>query len=349
MAQKKTRVLIVDDSLFMRQFISSNISKDAGIEVVGEACDPYQARDKILELKPDVMTLDVDMPKMNGLEFLRKLMPQYPLPVLVVSSAPHLILDAMQAGAVDFVSKPVTMEEGDRNAFISELVIKIKIASISKVGQFKRKKNLEGLTGRSSGTAVNESLLVAIGASTGGTEATASILNSLKSFSAGIVVVQHMPPVFTRMYAERLNNSCALEVKEAEDGDYVLPGRVLIAPGEYHMEVVRAAKGYRVKCFKGEKVSGHCPSVDVLFESVAKTAGGNALGIILTGMGSDGAKGLLSMRKKGAYTIGQNKESCVVYGMPMVANNVGAVQEELPLSEISSRMCRWHDEMTGGK
>ncbi len=349
MAQKKTRVLIVDDSLFMRQFISSSISKDAGIEVVGEAGDPYQARDKILELKPDVMTLDVDMPKMNGLEFLKKLMPQYPLPVLVVSSTPNMILDAMQAGAVDFVSKPVTMEEGDRNAFISELVIKIKIASISRVGQFKRKKGLEGIVGRSSGTAVNESLLVAIGASTGGTEATAGILNSLKSFSAGIVVVQHMPPVFTRMYAERLNNSCALEVKEAEDGDYVLPGRVLIAPGEFQMEVVRSAKGYRVKCYKGEKVSGHCPSVDVLFESVAKAAGPNALGIILTGMGSDGAKGLLSMRKKGAFTIGQNKESCVVYGMPMVANNVGAVQEELPLSEISSRMCRWHDEMTGGK
>ncbi len=349
MALKKTRVLIVDDSLFMRQFISTSISKDAGIEVVGEAANPFEARDKILELKPDVMTLDVDMPKMNGLEFLKKLMPQYPLPVLVVSSTPTMVLDAMQAGAVDFVAKPVTMDEGDRNAFISELVIKIKIASISKVGQFKRKKNLAALTERSSGTAVNESLLVAIGASTGGTEATATILNSLKSFSAGIVVVQHMPPVFTRMYAERLNNTCALEVKEAEDGDVVLPGRVLIAPGDFQMEVERSAKGYRIKSYKGEKVSGHCPSVDVLFESVAKAAGANALGIILTGMGSDGAKGLLSMRKRGAFTIGQNKETCVVYGMPMVANNVGAVQEELPLSEISSRMCRWHDEMTGGK
>ncbi len=349
MALKKTRVLIVDDSLFMRQFISTSISRDAGIEVVGEAANPFEARDKILELKPDVMTLDVDMPKMNGLEFLKKLMPQYPLPVLVVSSTPTMVLDAMQAGAVDFVAKPVTMDESDRNAFISELVIKIKIASISKVGQFKRKKNLAGLAERSSGTAVNESLLVAIGASTGGTEATATILNSLKSFSAGIVVVQHMPPVFTRMYAERLNNTCALEVKEAEDGDIVLPGRVLIAPGDFQMEVERSAKGYRIKSYKGEKVSGHCPSVDVLFESVAKAAGANSLGIILTGMGSDGAKGLLSMRKKGAFTIGQNKETCVVYGMPMVANNVGAVQEELPLSEISSRMCRWHDEMTGGK
>ncbi|HWR21898.1 MAG TPA: chemotaxis response regulator protein-glutamate methylesterase [Feifaniaceae bacterium] len=349
MALKKTRVLIVDDSLFMRQFISASISKDAGIEVVGEAANPFEARDKILELKPDVMTLDVDMPKMNGLEFLRKLMPQYPLPVLVVSSTPTVVLDAMQAGAVDFVAKPAAMEEGDAGAFIAELVIKIKIASISKVGQFKRKAGLAELVERSSGAAVNESLLVAIGASTGGTEATANILNSLKSFSAGVVVVQHMPPVFTKMYAERLNNTCALEVKEAEDGDIVLPGRVLIAPGDFQMEVERSGKGYRVKCFKGEKVSGHCPSVDVLFESAAKAAGANALGIILTGMGSDGAKGLLSMRKKGAFTIGQNKETCVVYGMPMVANNVGAVQAELPLSEISSRMCRWHDEMTGGK
>lgn len=349
MASKKTRVLIVDDSLFMRQFMSASISKDAGIEVVGEASDPYQARDKILALKPDVMTLDVDMPKMNGLEFLKKLMPQYPLPVIVVSSTPNVVLDSMQAGAVDFVAKPLTMEEGERNAFIAELVIKIKIASISKVGQFKHRKKVEEIGQRSSGTAVNESLLVAIGASTGGTEATANILNSIKSFSAGIVVVQHMPPVFTRMYAERLNNSCALGVKEAADGDLVLPGRVLIAPGEFQMEVERSAKGYRVKCYKGEKVSGHCPSVDVLFHSVAKTAGPNALGIILTGMGSDGAKGLLAMRSKGAFTIGQNKETCVVYGMPMVANSVGAVQQELPLSEISARMCRWHDEMTGGK
>lgn len=343
MVTKKTRVLIVDDSLFMRQFISNSVAKDPGIEVVGTASDPYDARDKILELNPDVMTLDAEMPKMNGIEFLKKLMPQYPLPVLVVSSAANIVFDAMQAGAVDFVNKPSSMNENEQNAFISELIIKIKIASIAKVGRHKHRV-LRSETTKSVDAGNAERLIAAIGASTGGTEATADILMNLKSCSLGIVVVQHMPPVFTRLYAERLNNSCMMEVKEAVDGDVVTPGRVLIAPGDYHMEVEKCGSGYRVKCFKGEKVSGHCPSVDVLFESVAKAAGANALGIILTGMGSDGANGLLSMRKNGAATIGQNKETCVVYGMPMVANKIGAVQIEAPLAEMPARMCHWYNE-----
>ncbi len=343
MVTKKTRVLIVDDSLFMRQFISNAVSMDPGIEVVGTAGDPYDARDKILELNPDVMTLDVEMPKMNGIEFLKKLMPQYPLPVLVVSSAANIVFDAMQAGAVDFVNKPSTMNENERNTFISELIIKIKIASIAKVGRHKHSAHRSETT-KSADAGNAERLIAAIGASTGGTEATADILMNLKNCTLGIVVVQHMPPVFTRLYAERLNNSCMMEVKEAVDGDAVTPGRVLIAPGDYHMQVEKYGSGYRVKCFKGEKVSGHCPSVDVLFESVAKAAGANAMGIILTGMGSDGANGLLSMRKKGAATIGQNKETCVVYGMPMVANKIGAVQIETPLTEIPARMCQWYNE-----
>lgn len=338
MGTKKIRVLVVDDSMFVRKFISTELSKDSGIEVVGTASDPFDAKDKIIALNPEVMTLDVEMPRMNGIEFLNRLMPQHPLPVVVVSSVSTKVFDAMQAGAVDFVCKASLEDENARKSFISELIVKIKVASIAKVGQHKnkvfkisdsKKENCDSCS------------IIALGASTGGTEATAAILMELKNNLPGIVIVQHMPPVFTKLYADRLNNTCSMEVKEATDGDLILPGRALIAPGEYHMQVEKYADGFRVRCNKGEKVSGHCPSVDVLFDSVAKAAGSKALGIILTGMGSDGAKGLLSMRQKGAVTIGQNKESCIVYGMPMVANDIGAVMHELPLADIAARINQW--------
>lgn len=343
MALKKIRVLIVDDSLFMREFIASTISKDESIEVVGKAADPYDARDKIVELSPDVMTLDVEMPKMNGIEFLKKLMPQYPLPVLVVSAVSDAVFDALDAGAVDFVNKTNISSESGRKTFISELIIKIKIASIAKVGQHKHSP-MRQESGKKADKKGRENCIIAIGASTGGTEATYDIFKNLSNDLPGIVIVQHMPPVFTKMYSERLNNTCRLEVKEAQDGDAVVPGRALVAPGDYHMQVQKQGSAFKVKCQKGEKVSGHCPSVDVLFESVAKAAGSNALGVILTGMGSDGAKGLLAMRNRGAMTIGQSKETCVVYGMPMVANNMGAVVTEAPLNEIHKKIYQWHNE-----
>jgi two-component system chemotaxis response regulator CheB len=347
MAMKKIKVLIVDDSKFMREFIASAISKDSGIEVVGKASDPYDARDKILEFNPDVMTLDVEMPKMNGIEFLRKLMPQYPLPVLVVSSVSDSVFDALDAGAVDFVNKSNISSETGKQSFISELIVKIKIASIAKVGQFKHSP-LRADAEKKPLKKGKEDFIIAIGASTGGTEATYAILKDLGSDLPGIVVVQHMPPVFTRLYAERLNNSCRMEVKEAVDGDAVLPGRVLIAPGDFQMQVQKKDGRYKVKVAKGEKVSGHCPSVDVLFDSVAKAAGNNAMGVILTGMGSDGANGLLAMRNKGAETVGQNMETCVVYGMPMVAKNIGAVARELPLNEIYKKIYQWYNEKLPG-
>lgn len=343
MAKKTIRVLVVDDSYFIRKFLSDAISKDPGLEVVGTAADPYEARDKILELKPDVMTLDVDMPRMNGITFLKQLMPQYPMPVLVVSAASNLVFDAMQAGAVDFLSKSNINDEAGRESFISELIVKIKIASIAKVGKHK--------TTASPAPSVRQdqddnNYIIALGASTGGTEATYSILKDLQRDLPGIVMVQHMPPVFTKLYAERLNNTCPLEVKEAEDGDDVLPGRALLAPGDFQMEVVkRAGGGYKVRVFKGEKVSGHCPSVDVLFSSVAKVVGPKALGILLTGMGADGAKGMLEMKERGATNIGQNKETSVVYGMPMVAKNLGAVTYELPLDQIAKKVYSWHTSM----
>ena len=346
MVAKKTRVLIVDDSLFMRRFMRDVLEKDGGIEVVGLAADHEEAFDALLKLRPDVMTLDVEMPKMNGIEFLKMLMPQHPLPVLVVSSAPNVVLDAMQAGAVDFVAKPRAMSENERNAFVSELLIKIKIASIARVGKFKSRPESPRPVVQSSpsvsvlpGASCNR--IIAIGASTGGTEAIAELLTALKSVQAGIVIVQHMPPVFTRMYAERMNGACALEVREACDGYALAPGRALIAPGGLQMELEKFGDGYRVRCYEGEKVSGHCPSVNVLFRSVAKAAGAQAMGVILTGMGGDGAEGLLAMRQAGAYTVGQNKESCVVYGMPSVAYNLGAVVKELPLPEIPQSIQRW--------
>jgi len=337
---KRIRVLVVDDSLFMREFIASELSKDSGLLVVGKAADPFEASDRIMELNPDVMTLDIQMPRMNGIEFLRKLMPQYPLPVVVVSSVSSNVFDALNAGAVDFITKTALKTEADKRQFISELVVKIKIASIAKVGQHKHAGVKDQIAKKTAGGRGNN-CLIAIGASTGGTEATAQILKELGNDLPGIVIVQHMPPVFTRLYSERLNETCAMAVKEAADRDEIVPGRALIAPGGLHMTVNRRDSGMIVECRPGDKVNGHCPSVDVLFESVAKMKGVNALGIILTGMGSDGAKGLLSMRNAGAETIGQDQKTCVVYGMPAVAMNIGAVQFQMPLGDIPRRIYDW--------
>jgi two-component system chemotaxis response regulator CheB len=290
-----------------------------------------------LELKPDVVTLDVEMPKMDGIAFLKKLMPQYPLPVIVVSSSSENVLNSLNAGAVDFVTKPDSGRSGSLPAFINELIVKIKIASTAKVGSFK--KDYQPVKFVSDKGTDMRDMVVAIGASTGGTEALYSIITTLPRDMPGILVVQHMPPVFTRLYAERLNNSCPLEVKEAEDGDLLKPGRVIIAAGEHHLQLKKGSSGYYVKSQPGEKVSGHCPSVDVLFDSVAQVAGAHAIGVILTGMGSDGAKGLLNMKKAGAWTIGQDETTSTVYGMPMVAYNIGAVMKQLPLGKIAQEIC----------
>ncbi len=330
--RRKIKVLIVDDSLVFRETLKRGISLDAAIDVVATASDPYLARDKIIEFEPDVMTLDVEMPKMNGIEFLKKLMPQYPIPVVVVSAVSENVFDALNAGAVDFVTKPGAGTKQGMESLINELIIKIKIASTAKVGHWKGEFSAGSRIGIINNRAARN--IIAIGASTGGTEAIFSIIKKFPGNIPGTVVVQHMPPLFTAMYADRLNNSCMVEVKEAQTGDKVLPGRVLIAPGDYHMRVKKSGALYTVECFKGEKVSGHCPSIDVLFESVAKVAGKNALGVILTGMGSDGAKGLLEMKRNGARTIGQDKHSSVVYGMPKVAYEIGAVEKQASLDSI---------------
>jgi len=333
---RQIRVLIVEDSLVFRELLVQNLNADPAIEVVATAKDPFEARDAILKYHPDVMTLDVELPKMDGIEFLRKLMPQYPLPVVVISSLSERVFDALNAGAVDFVAKPTGANRMQMEAFMkNELVVKIKIASVAKVGRFK-KVSIED-SGRHLSEGAGE-MVVAIGASTGGTEAISTVIKSFGPDIPGVVVVQHMPPGFTEMYAQRLNNQCRVRVKEAKTGDRVVPGQVLIAPGgDAHMRLVKVNGVYQVVIKPGPKVNGHCPSVDVLFESVAEVAGDKALGIILTGMGGDGAKGLLAMRKKGARTIGQDESTCVVYGMPKVAYDIGAVEYQDKLPDIAGR------------
>lgn len=332
MTGKKIRVLVVDDSLIFREVIARGISCDSTIEVVGKAVDPFDARDKILQLKPDVMTCDVEMPKMNGIEFIRRLLPQYPLPIIVVSSVSEAVFDAMNAGALDFVTKPDVRSTKSVENFINDMIAKIKIAAHAnaKITQPKPSQSRsEAVENR-----LDPNRIIAIGASTGGTEAIFSLLKHLPANIPGIIIVQHIPPVFSRMFAERLNNQTQLQCKEAQTGDYVEQGKVIIAPGDQHIRIRKVGDRFRVEVFQGDKLNGHCPSVDVLFESVAKAAGSKAIGIILTGMGYDGAKGLLSMRRKGARTIGQDEQSSVVYGMPKAAFEIGAVEMQTSLLSI---------------
>ncbi len=324
------RVLIVDDSDFFCSLLEKGLSA-AGFDVVGKAQNPYEARDKILELEPDVLTLDIEMPRMDGIKFLKRLIPQYPIPVVVVSSEKVTLRSVLDAGGADFLAKPA---KGENSAqFISKLVQKLIRASKKQIVAPGGSAVLPVPTSRRHN-------LIAIGASTGGTDAIEAVVKRLPAQVPPIVIVQHMPPGFTYMYAERLNKSCTVEVHEAKDGDKLRDGLCLIAPGDKQMRLKKTGMGYFVECAPGEKVSGHCPSVDVLFESVAKVAGANALGVILTGMGADGACGMKLMRDSGAYTIGQDEESCVVYGMPMEAYKLGAVCEQQPLLEISAAILR---------
>ena len=332
---KKIRVMIVDDSMLARRIIHDGLRRYQNIEVVGEAVNARDARAKIPILKPDVITSDVEMPGMNGIDFVKSILPEYPIPIILVSSLDLRVFDALAVGAVDFVRKPDGINGKER--FIRSLANKIVIASCSRV----RKRPV---TVRSSVSPVsnltftsqfNNQIIIALGASTGGTEATLDVLKRLPVNTPGIVIVQHMPVGFTKMYADRLDKSCDLNVKEAKTGDVIKTGQVLIAPGDKHMTVVKTGTNYTVNCQEGSKVSGHCPSVDVLFKSMAENVRCHMVGIIMTGMGSDGANGLLQMKQKGAFTIGQDKDSCVVYGMPMVAQKIGAVTVQASCENIA--------------
>lgn len=333
---RQIKVVVVEDSLLFRKLLVNSLEVDPNIKVVAQVTDPYEARDAIIQYKPDVMTLDLELPRMNGIEFLRKLMPQYPLPVVVISSLSNKVFDALEAGAVDFVSKPSGTDKLGLERFLKqELVTKIKIASTAKVGKYKAAGVQDSFINAASSVSDR---IIAIGASTGGTEAIFEVVKLFRRDIPGVVIVQHMPPGFTKMYADRLNNQCEVAVKEAKTGDCVLPGQVLIAPGDKHMRLIRVNGMYQVECKAGPNVNGHCPAVDVLFDSVSRIAGKKAIGVILTGMGGDGAKGLLEMRNAGAQTIGEDEASCVVYGMPKVAYDIGAVQYQLPLMAITDKI-----------
>ncbi|MGD0621682.1 MAG: chemotaxis response regulator protein-glutamate methylesterase [Thermacetogeniaceae bacterium] len=340
MQLNKIKVLVVDDSALVREILSRGLALDPAIEVVGTAADPYSARDKIVQLKPDVLTLDVEMPRMDGVEFLRRLMPQYPMPVVVVSALTKkgaaVTLDALEAGAVEVVAKPSVNVARGLNEMLSDLRSKVKIAAATNVSAWRAMQTSAVQPLKVNSQALRESTdkVIAIGASTGGTEAIRRILRSFPSATPGVVVVQHMPAGFTKHFADNLNDICAMEVLEAKTGDRVLPGRVLIAPGGLQMTVARSGGIYLVSCEPGENVCGHCPSVEVLFESVARCVGANAIGVMLTGMGSDGADGMVAMRKAGARTIAQDEATSVVFGMPKVAYERGGAERLLPLNAI---------------
>jgi two-component system chemotaxis response regulator CheB len=340
-SRRRIKVLLVDDSAIVRKVLSQELSKDPDIEVVGAAPDPFVARDMILSLKPDVLTLDIEMPRMDGLTFLRRLMRFYPIPVVIVSSLSpaggDVALEAIDIGAVEVLCKPgASYAVGDMGV---ELRDKVKAAAQSRVRSAAERPVPAAVPphGRLSLLRTTHSV-VAIGASTGGTQALQSVLSTLPANSPGIVIVQHMPEHFTRSFAERLNSLCAIQVKEAEDGDTVVPGRALIAPGNFHMELDRSGAVYKVKVRRGELVSRHRPSVNVLFRSVARYAGRNAVGAILTGMGNDGAEGMKEMRDQGAATIAQDEASCVVFGMPKEAIAMGGAEHVLPLDAIPAKI-----------
>ena len=339
---KDIKVLVVDDSAIVRKIFTEELSRERGIAVIGTAPDPYVARDKIVKLNPDVVTLDIEMPRMDGITFLKKLMRYYPLPVIIVSSLTakggKLALEAIESGAVEVLSKPGTAYSvGDMK---QQLADKIRAAARARVSQRKDESSPERAPVRLGSRSLQETTnkVIAIGASTGGTEALKEVLTRFPPTIPGVVVVQHMPPNFTTAFAERLNNQCSIAVKEAEDGDSVLPGRALIAPGNYHMLLKRSGARYYVSVKTGPMVHHQRPSVDVLFNSSAQYAGANAIGVILTGMGADGAQGLLQMRQAGARTIGQDEASCVVYGMPKEAAKAGAVEKVAPLQHVAQQV-----------
>jgi two-component system chemotaxis response regulator CheB len=331
------RVLIVDDSALVRALLTAIVREQPDMEIVGAARDPIAARALVRETNPDVITLDVEMPRMNGLEFLARLMQLRPTPVLMISSlterGAEVTMRALELGAVDFVAKPRVGIAGGLTQSAEEIVSKIRMAARARVRRALPGARVPpalpaaGITGTEK--------LVFIGASTGGTEAIRDLLMSFPPDYPGTLVTLHMPPGFTQRYAERLDKSCRITVREAKDGEPVLPGHAYVAPGDHHLRIARSGSDYLLRVSQDEPVNRHRPSVDVLFGSAARLAGPNAIGVLLTGMGKDGARALLEMRQAGAWTIAQDEASCVVFGMPREAIALGAAHEVLPLERIA--------------
>ncbi len=366
--RKPIKVLVIDDSLVFRESLRRVLDQDPALEVVGVAADVFQANELIETLQPDVLTLDIEMPRMNGIEFLKRLMAQCPLPVIVISSVSQRAFDAIREGAVDFISKPAT-GSGGLASLARELILKVKIASTAKIGPARRQdcprispatdaKTEETLSKLRPGflDPVQHKLkeerpveLIVMGASTGGTEAISKILCQLPGDLPPILIVQHMMPLFTKLFAERLDKSCRLAVSEAVDGLMLRRGSVILAAGEHHLSIMRNGRDLVVSSQKGERVNGHCPAVDVLFESASRLRNIPLLAVLLTGMGYDGAKGMLALKKQGAITIGQDEDSCVVYGMPKVAFDLGGVDLQVPLDQMAPLILACTKSLTPGR
>jgi two-component system chemotaxis response regulator CheB len=346
---KKIRVLIVDDSSIIRSLLTKLLSADPEIEVVGTAPDPYVAREKLVALKPDVMTLDVEMPKMDGITFLSKVMQHFPTRTIILSSlsthGSETALRALELGAIDVMAKPAIDVKQSMHEMGLDIVARVKAAASARFRTSLGSSAIKNLQrpapisrGGNDALAKTTHQILAIASSTGGTEALKEILPYLPSDLPGTVIVQHMPPVFTKTYADHLQRLCPFEVKEAVDGDRVLPGRVLIAPGNFHMELGKSGAYYHVKLHQEPLLHGVRPAADYLMKSVAKYAGNNAIGLILTGMGKDGAEGLRVMREAGSFNIAQSEDTCVVYGMPKVAVDCGAIHQSVALEDIAKTL-----------
>ena len=337
---RKIRTLVVDDSALMRMLLPAMLERSSEIEVIGAASNPYAAREMIKELNPDVITLDVEMPRMDGLSFLEKIMRLRPTPVVMVSSLTQagadITLQALEIGAVDFIGKPVMDIEKNMPLLAEQLIEKVKAAAQSRVRRRQRPPVVQAEQLSFETTEV----IIAIGASTGGVETLGRLLAGYPANAPGTVIAQHMPPRFTHQFADRLNRNVAVQVREAEHGHRIRPGQVLIAPGDKHLTLKRSGADYVCRLTEDAPVCGHRPSVDVLFQSVAAAAGANAIGVILTGMGRDGAQGLKAMRESGATTIGQDEATSLVYGMPKAAFDAGAVEEQLPEDKILPAIMR---------
>ena len=332
------RVLTVDDSILFRTVIKNEFAKIDDIVIIDTAANAAEAEEKIMRLNPDVVTMDVEMPGMNGIDFIKSFLPKKRIPFIVITSSPTRAFDAISAGAVEFMKKPLVHNSAEMSSFCERLASVIRFSASAKVRQAPVRPISTPQSTLNLPTGGRANSVIALGASTGGTDALIEVVKRLPANSPPVVIVQHMPPGFTQMYAERLNKICKMSCKEAEDGDRLRPGLIIVGAGGFQLRLQKDARGYYVTSKPGAKVSGHCPSVDVLFESVAESAGPHAVGAILTGMGADGAEGLLKMRQRGAYTIGQDEATCVVYGMPAVAFKNGAVMKQLPLDKIAEEI-----------
>ena len=334
--KKKIRIVVVDDSLFLRTLISKMFADEDDIHIVALAKNATEAQQHIDKYNPDIVVSDIEMPGMNGLELVKTVMAKKPVKFIIMSSLSCSVFEVLQAGAVDFIRKPDMSDAENKERFKTSLITCIKQAAKANlkaaVSSSTAPQRTQNLTISSTG----ECDIIAIGASTGGTQTITEVLKDIPKNCPPIVIVQHMPPGYTKMFADRLNQLCKINVKEATSGRVLRPGTAVVAPGGVQSVVKKTSDGtYVISCRGEEKISGHCPSVDNLFESVAKVAGARSIGVLLTGMGRDGARGMLSMKKSGAYTIGQNKESSIVYGMPCEAYKLGAVTKQLPHTAIA--------------